>query len=129
MKNPNNIVKITENQPSEALEVRRGEHGQFAKGVSGNPAGRPKRTQEEKDAMEAIRSLAPLAVETLQKILENPKSSQYARLQAIDIVLNRTYGRPDAALKLETAQVSREASVERVNALVAAIREEQGMIS
>ena len=102
--------------------MERSASGQFMKGVSGNPGGRPKRTAEEKEALEQIKELAPKAVVELEKILNSDKASFYAKLQAIDIVLNRTYGRPETALKLETAQQSLESSAERINAIVAAMR-------
>ena len=38
------------------VEILRGENGQFLPGKSPNPGGRPKQTEEEKDALEEIRS-------------------------------------------------------------------------
>ena len=110
-------------------EEKKRNAGQFQPGQSGNPSGRPKKTEEEKEALEQIRALAPKAVEQLAAILNSNTASLYAKLQAIDIVLNRTYGRPDAALKLETSQQSMEASSERIAAVVQAIREKRGMVS
>ena len=60
-----NNMKKTEVIPYENMPSGR----RFPKGVSGNPDGRPKRTQVEKDALEKIRSLAPKAVETLEVLL------------------------------------------------------------
>ncbi len=101
----------------------------FKPGQSGNPAGRPKRTPEEKEALEQIRTLAPKAAVELGKILDNPKASLYAKLQAIDIILNRTYGRPEAAIKLESAEQSMEASAEKIHSIVAAMREKRRLSS
>ena len=65
------------------------------KGQSGNPGGRKKRTQEERDALEMIRSLAPQAVERLREILEDPKVKTRDLLRAIEIVFDRAFGKED----------------------------------
>ena len=67
----------------------------FRKGQSGNPGGRKKRTQEEKDALEMIRKLAPQAVERLREILEDPRVKTSDLLRAIEIVFDRTFGKED----------------------------------
>lgn len=71
----------------------RGRGRPFEKGKSGNPKGRPKQTQEEKDALAMIRSLAPEAAERLRDILHDPKVRADTLLRAIEIVLERTYGK------------------------------------
>ena len=72
----------------------------FEKGKSGNPGGRPKKTQEEKDALAAIRSLAPDAAERLRKILDDPDAKPDILLRAIDIVLDRAYGKAAAQVNV-----------------------------
>ena len=67
----------------------------FKPGQSGNPGGRPKKTQEEKDALVMIRSLAPKAVERLEEILDNPKVNTRDLLRAIEIVFDRAFGKED----------------------------------
>ena len=95
----------------------------FKPGQSGNPAGRPKRSEEEKEVLEKIRDLAPKAVEMLSKIIApDSKASPYAKLQAIDIILNRTLGKPESSVKLTTAAQSVEASEARIAALISRIR-------
>ena len=101
----------------------------YKKGQSGNPGGRPRRTEEEKEALEQIRSLAPKAVEEMERILNSKTASLYAKIQVIDIILNRTYGKPEAALKLETAQNTLEASSERISSIVNAMREKRRISS
>ena len=75
--------------------AQRGPGRPFVKGQSGNPKGRPKQTQEQKDALEMIRSLAPQAVERLREILEDPKVKTRDLLRAIEIVFDRTFGKED----------------------------------
>lgn len=65
----------------------------FMPGKSGNPSGRPKQTQEQKDALRMIRDLAPLAAEKLREIIEDPKVKVSDQLRAIEIILDRAYGK------------------------------------
>lgn len=78
----------------------------FEKGQSGNPSGRPKRTPEEQDALATIRTLAPEAVETLRQIMQDKKSPPSARIKCADIVLERTYGKPDVSVNVSTGDFS-----------------------
>jgi len=73
----------------------RGRGRPFEKGKSGNPAGRPKQTQEEKDALAMIRALAPEAAECLKNILHDKSARADTKLRAVEIILERTYGKPN----------------------------------
>lgn len=87
---------------NEKTTKRSGNNGNgFKPGKSGNPGGRPKRTPQQNDAMEAIRALAPAAPAVLMEIMSNAAAPPAARLKAVEIVLDRTYGKPDMAVKLE----------------------------
>ena len=52
-------------------------------------------------ALEKIMELAPKAVEEAERILNRSKSMN-ARIAMIEIVLNRAFGKPEAAFRIET---------------------------
>lgn len=66
--------------------------GTFKKGSSGNPAGRPKRSDLEKAVLAEIYKLAPQAVSSLKKLLEDEETPANIRLRAVEIVVNRICG-------------------------------------
>ena len=67
--------------------------GTFKKGSSGNPAGRPKRSDLEKAMLAEIYKLAPAAIESLEMLL-SPENDVPAnvRIRAVEIVINRVCG-------------------------------------
>lgn len=81
---------------------RTGNNGNgFKPGQSGNPFGRPKKTQEQKDALAAIRDLAPEASQVLYAVMSDPRTPPAARLKAVEMVLDRTYGKPDMQVTVD----------------------------
>ncbi len=86
--------------------------------------GSPLIPRGEQDALTVIRGMALEAAEEMEKILRNPKAPIASKIQVIDIILNRTFGKPEAALKLETAQQSVQKSYERIQEMLASIEEE-----
>ena len=84
---------------------RTGNKGSFKPGQSGNPGGRPRRTDEERDALEEIRKLAADVPGKLKTLLNDKRTPPAVRLKACEIILDRTYGKPDSRLKLEPPKV------------------------
>jgi|SRR5271165_1995094 len=71
----------------------------FAKGVSGNPGGRPKELRE---IVELARSYAPEAIETLALIMANPEAPPAARVAA-NAILDRGFGKPTQPVEAEAS--------------------------
>lgn len=88
---------VTEQNPA----TKRNSRGQYKKGSSGNPSGRPKRTDIEKAMLAEIYKLAPQAVTSLKKLLEDEETPCNVRLKAVEIVLNRICGTALDSNKLE----------------------------
>ncbi len=77
----------------EAASPKRGAGRPFQKGKSGNPGGRPKRTQEELDLIAACKEKAPQALAVIEKIMINGENERN-RLAAAQAIIDRGYGKP-----------------------------------
>ena len=108
----------------ENAEVRRGSNGQFLPGQSGNPSGKKKSTQEELDALEEIRKLAPGVAAKMTELLNAPKVPAIAKVRILEIILERTYGKAETAIKVNADVQSNEAARARLEAIAARIRVE-----
>lgn len=118
----NNTIVTQENEQQERTEILRGEGGRFLPGQSPNPGGRPKKTEEEKDALEEIRKLAPGVAAKMKEMLNAPKVPAIAKVRILEIILERTYGKPETALRLSADVQSNEAARARLEAIAARIR-------
>lgn len=65
----------------------------FKPGQSGNPKGRPKDTEETKQAKEELRKLALPGVRRLKQALEDPETKPAEVIRIVEIVLDRVYGK------------------------------------
>ncbi len=76
--------------------TKRTEKGQFAKGASGNPGGRPRTDR-------TLRELAQVhtaeAIEALVAIMRSRKSAAASRVSAAIALLDRGHGRPVQAME------------------------------
>lgn len=63
----------------------------FAKGKSGNPGGRKKRTPQEFDLIKACRAKAPEALQVMVTLMQHGENDR-VRLSAAIAVIERAYG-------------------------------------
>ena len=78
--------------------------GRFKPGSSGNPGGRPKHTPEQRDALDAIKSLTPEAVETMARLLLAKDTPSALKVRIAEIVLDRAYGKPKQSADVNLPQ-------------------------
>ncbi len=83
------------------MPENRSKTGRFTKGQSGNPKGRPKQTAEQKDALEMIRGISPKAARLLDSVIDDKSAPLSLRIKAVEIVLDRTYGKPTQPVDVE----------------------------
>ncbi len=94
----------------------------FHPGQSGNPSGRHKCTKEEKEAMDAIRSLDHIAVEKLESLLKSDDVSAAVKVKICELILDRTYGKVETAVRVTSVQKTVEKSESYILSLVERIR-------
>ena len=101
--------------------------GQWAKGQSGNPGGRPRLPA---GYLEAIREAVPQAIETLVALMADDKASATARVRAAEAILARAYGTPPSMnevgalvdlLRWEADKQRREDSPDKIDRVLASI--------
>ena len=78
------------------------------------------------DSLDEIRALAPEVVIQMERMLHDDRTPAMVKVRIMEIVLERTYGRPEASIKLTTAQQNVEAAQERIAAIVEGIRKKRG---
>ena len=91
----------------------------FKPGQSGNPAGRPKKTKEEEVMLSQLKALTPLALEKMEKMLKNERVAALAKVRIIEIILERTFGKVESAVKVTNTQESVEAAQAELEAIFA----------
>ena len=91
----------------------------FKPGQSGNPAGRPKKTKEEEVMLSQLKALTPLALEKMEMMLKNDHVAALAKVRIIEIILERTFGKVESAVKVTNTQESVEAAQAELEAIFA----------
>jgi hypothetical protein len=83
--------------------MRKRHSGMFKPGQSGNPSGRPKM---EKTIRDLARAHTREAILTLAEIARNPKSSDSARVQACNAILDRGWGKPSQYMETKNVNMT-----------------------
>lgn len=65
----------------------------FKPGKSGNPFGRPKKTEQELDLIAACKDKTPAAMDVIVDLMQNGEREQ-TRLTAAMAIIERAYGKP-----------------------------------
>ena len=102
-------------------EPERGPDGKF---LPGNQCGRHTLTGEQREALEEIRKLAPKVAEKMAAMLDDDTVPAAAKIRIMETILDRTYGKPEAAVRLNADIASVEASRARLDAIAERIRRE-----
>ena len=80
---------------------------------------------ERVDSLDEIRSLAPEVVRQMDEMLRKDKVPPMVKVRIMEIILERTYGKPETSIKLTNAQQNVEAAQERIAAIVENIRKKR----
>ena len=77
---------------------------------------------ERMNSLDEIRGLAPDVAGMMGDMLRSPKVPPIVKVRIMEMILERTYGKPEASVRLTSAQQNVEAAQARIAAIVSAIR-------
>lgn len=84
---------MSENRQESDKPKRKAPKTAFKKGVSGNPGGRPKRTEQELDLIAACKDRTPAALAVIETIMLEGENERN-KLAAAQAIIERAYGKP-----------------------------------
>ena len=76
-------------------------------------------------ALNRLRGLAYCAACRIEEILADKKIPDAAKLQLVNIVLERVYGKPDEMLKIQSSENEMEKSSDRIRAFAGRIQDQE----
>ena len=76
----------------------------FVKGISGNPSGRPRMTDEQRQALEMLRAATPTAVQYVLDTVQDAEAKPEIRLRCAEIILDRVYGKAAQPIAAEVRE-------------------------
>ena len=77
---------------------------------------------EQMDSLEEIRKMVPDVVNQIERMMHDDRTPAMVKVRLMEMVLERTFGRPEASVKLTTAQQGVEAAQARIAAIVERIK-------
>ena len=77
---------------------------------------------DQMDSLEEIRKMVPDVVNQIERMMHDDKTPAMVKVRLMEMVLERTFGRPEASVKLTTAQQGVEAAQARIAAIVERIK-------
>ena len=122
------ISRVTDEKEQDSVNEQY--PNRFKPGQSGNPAGRPKKSKEEEVMLSQLKALTPLALEKMEKMLKNDHVAALAKVRIFEIILERTFGKVESAVKVTNTQESVEAAQAELEAIFASFDQspEDGVI-
>ena len=80
-------------------------------------------------AIDMMKKATPEMVDLVLSIARSEKSSFYAKLQAAELILNRSMGKPETYLRVENAEESQEEAAVSLLSLFNSLGEENADVS
>ena len=77
---------------------------------------------ENMESLSEIRRLTPEVVHMMGDMLSGSKIPPIVKVRIMEIILERTFGKPEAAIRLSTAQQNVEAAQARLEAICGHVR-------